>query len=50
MLERAGVDVTLIARGANLAAPRELGIPTPFNQVVYAGLKPYANGVPIRSV
>jgi 2-dehydropantoate 2-reductase len=36
--------------GAVVRMGRELGVPTPFNQVVYAGLKPYANGVPLQSV
>jgi 2-dehydropantoate 2-reductase len=32
--------------GAVVRMGRELGIPTPLNHVVYAGLKPYLNGAP----
>jgi 2-dehydropantoate 2-reductase len=32
--------------GAVVRLGRELGIPTPYNEVVYAGLKPYIDGAP----
>jgi 2-dehydropantoate 2-reductase len=35
--------------GAIVRMGRELGIPTPFNQVVYGALKPYVNGTPSPS-
>jgi 2-dehydropantoate 2-reductase len=32
--------------GKVLSIGRELGVPTPVNRMVYAALKPYANGKP----
>jgi 2-dehydropantoate 2-reductase len=32
--------------GAVIRMGRQYGVPTPYNQVVYAGLKPYINGAP----
>lgn len=39
------IEVEAIA-GYIVRKGRELGIPTPYNQVIYGGLKPYADGPP----
>jgi 2-dehydropantoate 2-reductase len=33
--------------GKVVALGRELGVPTPTHETIYAALKPYANGVPV---